>query len=70
MWRLRDELPEGWEAEVYTWFSDNGQDEFIENRDDQGGWAPRDEILKALDALGLYPPEADQPIIVPNEQSS
>ena len=63
LWRLRDELPEGWEAQVYEWFSDN-HDEFIENRDDQGGWAPKDEILKALDALGLYPPQADQPIIV------
>ena len=70
LWRLRDELPEGWEGEVFTYFSDNGHDEFTENRDDQGGWAPRDEILKALDALGLYPPEADQPIIVTNEQSS
>lgn len=64
MWRLRDDLPEGWEAEVFTYFSDHGHDEFIENRDDQGGWAPRDEILKALDALGLYPQEADQPVIV------
>lgn len=63
-WRLRDELPVGWEAEVFSWFSDNGHDEFTENRDDQGGWAPRDEILKALDALGLYPPQADQAIIV------
>jgi hypothetical protein len=69
MWRLRDELPEGWEAELYSWFSDN-HDEFVVNRDDAGGWAPRDEILKALDALGLYPPQADEPIIVPNEKSS
>ena len=69
MWRLRDELPEGWESQVYSWFSDN-HDEFVENRDDAGGWAPRDEILKALDALGLYPPQADQPIIVTNEPSS
>ena len=53
LWRLRDELPEGWEGEVFTWFSDNGHDEFTENRDDQGGWAPREEILKALEALGL-----------------
>jgi hypothetical protein len=36
LWRLRDDLPEGWEAEVYSWFSDN-HDEFIENRDDQAG---------------------------------
>jgi hypothetical protein len=37
MWGCRDELPLGWEAEVYAWFSENGFDEFIENRDDQGG---------------------------------
>ena len=39
MWRLKDTLPAGWEAEVYSWFGDNGRDRFIENRDDQGGWA-------------------------------
>ena len=64
LWRLHDELPEGWEAKVYSWFSDNGHDEFIENRDDRGGWGSREEILKALEALGLYPPQADQPVIV------
>lgn len=64
MWRLRDELPQSWEAEVYSWFSDNSLDRYTESRDDQGGWAPRDEILKVLDALGLYPPQADQPVIV------
>ncbi len=64
LWRLREQLPEGWEGKVFTWFSDNGLDRFIENRDDRGGWAPREEILKALAALGLFPLEADQPVIV------
>ncbi len=64
MWRLRDELPEGWEAQVYSYFSDNGHEEFIENRDDRGGWAPRAKIVEALAALGLYPPQPDQPVIV------
>ena len=64
LWRLREQLPEGWEGKVFTWFSDNGLDRFIENRDDRGGWAPREEILKALQALGLFPLEADQPVIV------
>jgi hypothetical protein len=70
MWRLRDELPEGWEAEVYSWFSDHGHDQFIENRDDQGGWAPQEKLVEALEALGLYQPQADEPIIlnVPNRQ--
>lgn len=55
MWRLRDDLPEGWESEVYSWFSDNGQDRYIENRDDQGGYAPREAITLALTDLGFLP---------------
>jgi hypothetical protein len=55
MWSLRKELPEGWEAEVYSWFCDNGLDRFTENKDDQGGWAPNEKILEALKALGLLP---------------
>lgn len=55
MWSHRNELPEGWEGEVYSWFSDNGHDRFIENRDDQGGWAPREAIIEALQDLGLIP---------------
>lgn len=64
MWRLRGELPEGWEAQVYSWFSDNGMDRHIENADDRGGWAPKEKLIEALEALGLYPQEADQPVIV------
>ncbi len=55
MWSLRKELPEDWEAEVYGWFSDHGQHEFIENRDDRGGWAAQEKIVEALQALGLMP---------------
>ena len=54
MWREKD-LPEGWESEVYSYFSDNGMDEFTENKDDQGGFAPRSKLLEALKALGLLP---------------
>jgi hypothetical protein len=53
MWQERKELPEGWEGEVYCWFSNNCMDEFIENRDDRGGWAPKERISEALQALGL-----------------
>ena len=37
---------------------------YVENRDDQGGWAPREKIIKALETLGLLPVEEDQPLIV------
>lgn len=53
--RLGDPLPAGWEAEVYGWFSDHGDERFIENRDDQGAWAPREKIVEALQGLGLWP---------------
>jgi hypothetical protein len=55
MWREEKTLPEGWESEVYSWFSDHCLDEFIENRDDRGGWAPRERIVEALQAIGLTP---------------
>jgi hypothetical protein len=55
MWPWRKELPEGWEGEVYNWFSNNGHDRHTENRDDLGGWAPREAIIEALQDLGLMP---------------
>jgi hypothetical protein len=54
MWR-HNNLPNGWEAEVYSWFSDHGLDRYIESRDDQGGWADEEAILEALRDLGLIP---------------
>ena len=53
--RHGDRLPAGWESEVYSWFSDNGDERFIEIRDDQGAWAPKEKIIEALQALGLWP---------------
>ena len=55
MWWLKGELPEGWAGEVYDWFGDHGHDDFTENRDDRGGWAPRHKITEALTDLGLLP---------------
>jgi len=64
MWNVKD-LPDGWESEVYTWFSDHSHDRYTENADDQGGWAPKEKILEALRALGYIQGEAeDTPIIV------
>jgi hypothetical protein len=55
LWPDGRDLPEGWAGQVYEWFSDHGQDECIENRDDQGGWAPKEKIVEALQDLGLWP---------------
>jgi hypothetical protein len=55
LWRLKDNLPEGWEGEVYARFDENGESQFIENRDDQGGYATEEEIIKALKDLGFMP---------------
>ncbi len=55
MWCMRDELPQGWESEVYSWFSDHGHDGFIENTDGMGGYAPRQAIMEALQDLTLMP---------------
>lgn len=55
MWQLKNDLPDDWQEDVYRWFSDHGQERFIENRDDQGGWAPKENIVEALTDLGLLP---------------
>ena len=64
MWRLKDQLPEGWEGKVFNWFSAHGHERCTENADDRGGWAPKEQIVEALTTLGLLTPEVDQPIIV------
>ena len=52
-WRVKRDydLPEGWEAEVYSWLSDHDQRE-IENRDDQGGYPSEEALRRAFDGLG------------------
>ena len=55
MWATAKELPAGWECEGSRWFGDNGHDRYTENRDDQGGWAPKGQITEALRELGLLP---------------
>jgi hypothetical protein len=55
MWRIKGDLPDDWQEEVYSYFSDNGLDEYTQNLDDRGGWAPREKIVEALKALGLLP---------------
>jgi len=57
-WRLKHDfdLPDGWESEVYSWFSDHRPGE-IENRDDQGGYPSEDALRDAFHALGFRPAE-------------
>lgn len=52
-WKLKREydLPEGWEAQVYGWFSDNDCSA-IESSDDQGGYPDESQLRAAFDALG------------------
>lgn len=40
---------------MYSWFSNNCKDRYIESRDDAGGWAPEEAIIEALTDLGLWP---------------
>jgi hypothetical protein len=53
--RREKNLPSGWTAEVYSWFNDHGLHRYTENRDDQGGYAPEEAIVQALQDLGLLP---------------
>ncbi len=52
-WRLKNDyvLPDSWQEEVYSWFSDN-QWNAIENTDDQGGYPSEDELREAFEGLG------------------
>lgn len=52
-WKVKNEyeLPDGWEAEVYSWLSEHRW-AAIENVDDQGGWPSEEELTEAFDALG------------------
>jgi hypothetical protein len=46
-----EDLPDGWECAVFSWFWDNDQSA-VENKDDQGGYPSDDELRAAFDALG------------------
>lgn len=46
------DLPEDWPDQVRRWLWDNNQSA-IENRDDQGGYASREEIRESLVGLGM-----------------
>ena len=52
-WRLKGRyvLPEGWEGDVLSWFSDHRQ-RAVENRDDRGGYPEEADLRDAFEALG------------------
>jgi hypothetical protein len=49
---VKDDAPENWAAEVFSWLWENNQSA-VENIDDQGGSPRDDEIREALEALGM-----------------
>lgn len=53
-WRLKRQfkLPEDWNSQVFSWFSDS-DDSAIENRDDQGGYPTEEQLRTAFTALGF-----------------
>lgn len=52
-WRLKGQyvLAEGWEGDVFSWFSDHRQ-HAVENRDDRGGYPEEADLRDAFEALG------------------
>lgn len=55
---VRAPEPEGWPGSVYSWLSENGYDDELENVDDQGGYPSEDAVRDALEALGYLDAEA------------
>ncbi len=53
---LRDDAPDDWASQCFSWFWDNDQSA-VESRDGGGGYPSDDEIQTALLALGLLDPE-------------
>jgi hypothetical protein len=46
-------VPDGWESECYSWFSDNLQGA-IESVGDQGGYPDKQDMIECLKALNFY----------------
>jgi hypothetical protein len=49
-------LPDDWEGDVYSWFSEYNQ-RAVENRGDQGGYPSENDLRAAFSALGYQPIE-------------
>jgi hypothetical protein len=55
---LKENAPEDWCKQVFSWLWENAQDE-LEDTDDQGYYPSKDSIRDALRCLGLLNPEED-----------
>ena len=55
---VRDDAPEGWEGDVFSWFWNNNQIA-IEPRDDQGGYPSDEDMRECLEALGYLQTESE-----------
>jgi hypothetical protein len=53
MWNFKDQLPEGWESQVWSWFDAAGWVGYTWASDEKGGRPPKEYILLALESLGL-----------------
>lgn len=53
---VRDDAPETWPGDCFSWFWDNNQSA-VENRDDQGGYPTDDDMTECLTALGYMKDE-------------
>ncbi len=49
---IKENPPEGWASQVFSWFWDNDQSA-VESTDDQGGYPSDKQLKEALGALGL-----------------
>jgi len=56
---LNGKEPEEWEHTVYRWFRDNDE-RAIENCDGEGGYPSREQMTKALRALGWLEEDEDE----------
>lgn len=49
---VRDDAPEDWESEVYSWLSENEPSELEDDGQDQGAYPSTDSVREALEFLG------------------
>jgi hypothetical protein len=56
---VREDAPEDWPSQCFSWFWENHQGA-VESRDDSGGYPSDEEIEECLEALDLLEPEEEE----------